>query len=335
MISIIMSVFNVEKYLEQCLNSIFNQTYKNIELIIINDGSTDKSKDIIDKYKEKYSNIVYIEQQNRGLSEARNLGLKISKGQYILYVDSDDYLETTMLEYMINKIEQDNSEMVIIGHNEFYDNYINKNYNVYLDISDEKIYSGLEVADLMLRCKIMGVAWNKLYKRELLIRDEFIFESGRYTQDWYPIFKHITKLEKVSFVNKPLYKYRLSNTSTTSKKNQKRLEDYYHAVNSILEYIYKVNLKVDKISLEIFKATTFCNIISLYFKINENNKGIYNKFKQSKFNKNKTMIKRVIFLEDISLIKKIHLVSWEMKIYRQVLWGETKLREIKSKRRFR
>lgn len=331
MISIIMSVYNVEQYIDECLQSIFNQTYKNIEVIIINDGSTDKSLDIINKYRGKYTNIIYIEQENKGLSEARNTGLNIAKGKYIAYIDSDDYIAPNMFELMVNKIKEDDSDMVIIGHHEFYDNEEGKSYDVYLDIDDSKIYSGFEVADMILNCKLMGVAWNKLYKKGKLLEENFSFESGRYTQDWYPIFKHISTLEKVSFVNKPLYKYRLRSTSTTSKKNNKRLEDYSYAVSEILKYVENNNFDFDKKSINTFKAITFDRIIYLYYSVNINKKiNLYKEFKKTKYNVyNNIKISELINTRDIDKRTMMYILSWKLRFYNLLIKIENAARTLK------
>ena len=111
-VSVIVPVYNVEEYLERCLDSLVNQTLKDIEIIIVNDGSTDGSKEIIQKYLNKYKNIVYLEKENGGLSSARNYGIPYAKGEYIGFVDSDDYVEITMYENMYNKAIEEKSDMV-------------------------------------------------------------------------------------------------------------------------------------------------------------------------------------------------------------------------------
>ena len=115
MVSVIIPVYNVEKYIDECLKSVVSQTYKNIEVIIINDGSTDKSEEIIRSYLDKYENITYIYQQNKGVSEARNLGLKNATGDYVLFVDSDDYIHKSMIEKMYNNAKYIN-QIYICGH---------------------------------------------------------------------------------------------------------------------------------------------------------------------------------------------------------------------------
>lgn len=331
-----MSVYNVENYLDECLQSIFDQTYKDMEIIIVNDGSTDGSLDIINKYRKKYSNIVYIEQENKGLSEARNLGLSIAKGDYILYIDSDDYIDSNMLQLMIDKIKEDDSDLVIIGHREFYDDIKGKDLDIILDVDDKKVYTGIEVANMMLNCKIMGVAWNKLYKVDKLKEENFYFESGRYTQDWYPTFKHISNLNKISFVNKPLYKYRLRSTSTTSKKNQKRLEDYAYAVSNIINYVENSKINFDNDSLSRFKVITFNTIIYLYYSVNiSKQSNIYKLFKNSNYNKFDLNILNLLTLKGISKRSIIYIIAWNMNLYKYLIKIENSIYKIRKKVKLR
>ena len=117
-LSVIIPVYNTEKYLKKCLESVIKQTYKNLEIIVINDGSTDNSNKIIEKYVTKYpQKIKYIEQENRGQAYSRNLGIKLSKGELITFVDSDDYIERNMYKKMIELLERENSDMVICDIN--------------------------------------------------------------------------------------------------------------------------------------------------------------------------------------------------------------------------
>jgi len=112
-VSVIIPVYNVENYIEKCLNSVLNQTLKEIEIIIVNDGSKDSSKQKIEKYLEKHENkIIYLEKENGGLSDARNYGIGYAKGEYIAFLDSDDYIEPTMYEEMYKKAKEENSDMV-------------------------------------------------------------------------------------------------------------------------------------------------------------------------------------------------------------------------------
>ena len=123
-VSVIVPVYNVEKYIDKCLESLVNQTLKDIEIIIVNDGSTDNSIKIVEEYKEKYKNkIIYLEKENGGLSDARNYGIQYAKGEYIAFLDSDDYVDRKMYEKLYNKAIENNSDIVEC---DFYWKYTNK-----------------------------------------------------------------------------------------------------------------------------------------------------------------------------------------------------------------
>ena len=133
-VSIIVPVYNVESYLDKCLNSLVNQTLKDIEIIVINDGSTDNSQKIIDKYSKKYKNIINITKENGGVSEARNLGLEKASGEYIGFLDSDDWIEPDMYELMYQKAKTENFDIVACDTQAIYYYkivYISSNINEY------------------------------------------------------------------------------------------------------------------------------------------------------------------------------------------------------------
>ncbi|PJW13245.1 glycosyl transferase [Geobacillus sp. Manikaran-105] len=315
MISVIVPVYNVEQYLEQCLETVFNQTYKNIEVIIVNDGSTDKSIDIINKYRKKYSNILYLEQENKGLSVARNLATKYAKGEYIIYIDSDDYLELDMLEMMYNKIKQIKGDVVICGHKEIYEDIPGKYSRVLIDADENKVYSGLEVADMLLNCKVMGVTWNKLFRRKLIEKYGLYFEPGRYTQDWFPVFKHISKCNSIGFINKDLYNYRIRSGATKAKKNYKRLEDYTHAVTSILDYIKTNNLQFSTNSINKFKAITFERSMLMYLHLNrDKGRKLYEEFKYNGYLNYSLSISDILTTSKLGIRTKLNLLLWKLKI---------------------
>ena len=162
MISIIVPVYNVDKYIERCIQSIINQTYKNLEIILIDDGSTDKSGAICDKYSKIDNRINVIHKKNGGLSEARNVGLDIARGDYIGFVDSDDYIHPQMYELLYKNLIGTSADISIIKH-------IRKEEELGLgDINSKKVYSNLEAIENILK-KDSGIfiaSCNKLYKKE-------------------------------------------------------------------------------------------------------------------------------------------------------------------------
>lgn len=314
MVSIIIPVYNDEKYLAQCLDSIIQQTYLNIEVIVINDGSTDKSKEIIMEYQEWYPNLIYLEQENQGLSVARNIALKHAKGEYVFYIDSDDYLEKHTINRLYNKIIESNSDLVICGHREVYDeSMVGKDIEVKLKMDEMMIYSGEEVADMVLNCSFLGVVWNKMYKREHLIKHNLHFEEGRYTQDWYPIFVQIHKAIKITFINDPLYNYRIRANSTTNKKTTKNIDDYVYAANNIIKYATE-NL-LNKNSINKFRAITLDQTIGRYTRLYPINpsKG-YELFKESHYDNNISLYE-VMKTRNLSIRTKLNLILWRSRLY--------------------
>lgn len=316
MVSVIIPVYNVEKYIEQCINSILNQTYKNIEIVIVDDGSTDNSYNIIKKYIKSSDNIRYIKQDNQGVSEARNKGLNKARGEFILFVDPDDYLELDCIEKMINKIKSTQSDIVISGFRAFYENKKNADkYHIY-SLSD-KVYNSEEVINMLLEQIVKGYVWDKLFRRESLIKHNFKFEKGRYVQDWFPVFKEIYMSRTISFIDSPLYNYRLREGSTVHKRNMKITEDYYHATMSIKEYIINNHINVNKRSMNTFKINTFYNLIRNYYVGYEhkNKRKVYKSFKNSDYNKSNIHLKDILLNNNSSKIVKIKIIMWKLKIF--------------------
>ncbi|MDU1910875.1 glycosyltransferase family 2 protein [Fusobacterium sp.] len=150
-ISVIIPVYNTEKYLEKCLNSVLKQTLKEIEIIIINDGSQDQSEKILERYNVD-QRIIVINKSNEGVSKARNIGLKMSKGKYIYYLDSDDYIEENMLLEMYNKTEKENLDIVVCDY--WKENFFQKEYVKNLDIKENEIILGKLMQNMYYIVKI-------------------------------------------------------------------------------------------------------------------------------------------------------------------------------------
>lgn len=319
MISIIVPAYNVEKYIDECLKSLLSQTYKDIEIIVVNDGSTDKTEDVIKKYLLEYSNIIYVYQENKGVSEARNLGLKKANGEFIYYIDPDDYIEKETLELMHKKMVETNSDIVICGHKSFYDDKDETEYKLY-NVKEDEVYNNEYCIDLMLNYEMRGYVWDKLFKKKDLIENNFLFESGRYIQDWFPIFKQIYLAKRITFINKPLYNYRLRESSTVHKKNKKLLDDFCYAFDNINNFIINNNIKTKEKSILNFRVNAFYTVIRYYFLsyINEGdkkNKNVYKDFNNSIYKKYDVSIKDLILNGKILNKVTIKIIIWKMKIY--------------------
>ena len=228
-VSVIVPVYNVEKYLEKCINSLIKQTLQDIEIIFIDDGSTDNSKKIIDKYMLNYSErIKYLYKENGGLSSARNYGIPYAKGEYIAFLDSDDYIEPIMYEEMYNVAKKENSDMVEC---DFIWEYPDKQkYDCGQIYNDKK--EALEKARV--------VAWNKLIKREILEKEKIEFPFGLRYEDVEFFYKLVPSLNKISFVKKFFIHYVQRNNSIVNTQNSKTM-DIFKVLDNVIDYYKKNN----------------------------------------------------------------------------------------------
>lgn len=207
-ISIIVPVFNAEDYIERCIESIVNQTYKALDIILIDDGSTDKSGIICDNWANKDKRIKVIHQENSGVSSARNKGLKYVKGKYVAFVDADDYLEINMYEKMLNQFD-DCTDIVVCNH--------------YRTSNSSKTVASIEYPtsnwkdELIIFRRVTGYLWDKLYRFELVQGEKFKTNIC-FMEDL--IFNYSIGNKKVNYryLDEPLYNYYQHNSSATHSK---------------------------------------------------------------------------------------------------------------------
>ena len=222
-VSLIIPVYNVENYIEKCLNSVVNQTLKDMEVIIVNDGSKDLSKQKIQKYLEKYPWIKYLEKENGGLSDARNYGMPYATGKYIAFLDSDDYVEKTMYEEMYNIAEKENADMVDC---DFVWEYPNRKRK---DIGE--IYKTKK--EMIEKCRV--VAWNKIIKREILEKTKIKFPVGLRYEDMEFFYKLVPYINKVSFIKKCFVHYVQRENSIANTQNV-RTKEIFIILDNIISY---------------------------------------------------------------------------------------------------
>ncbi len=204
MLSIVVSIYNVENYLEKCLDSVCNQTFKDFECILVNDGSLDSSEEICKKFVEKDKRFSLINKVNGGLSSARNTGMEKAIGKYIYFLDSDDYLYDTAMEKCVNKLESDQSEMVIFDVMQH--NLKNNTSQIIKNNFDErKTYNIKENKELLIG--ILNAAWNKMYLRDLFLKNNISYPYGYYYEDLGTTYRLLVNCDKISFINEPLYNY--------------------------------------------------------------------------------------------------------------------------------
>lgn len=244
-VSVIVPVYNVERYIEKCINSIINQTYKNLEIIIVNDGSTDKSEETILKKMDEDSRIKYIKKQNGGLSSARNVGIKEAVGKYICFVDSDDWIDKKYVETLIYTAEQNNSEMVICNIRHIFDDGTIKEKTAHIE-KNETISSYQAIKQLFLGKKYRCHAVNKFCKTSLYKENHIFFPEGKIYEDVFTTYRLILSAKRISLCKEYLYFYLRNRIGSilTSSFNEKRL-NLLEALNEIIENkdIKKLNLK--------------------------------------------------------------------------------------------
>ena len=237
-VSIIVPVYNMEQYIDKVLDSLVNQTLKDIEIIIVNDGSKDKSKEKILKWKEKYQEkIKYYEKENGGLSSSRNFGMKFAKGEYIAFLDSDDYVEKNMYEEMVKIAKKDKSDMVECDFIWEYPN--RKKYDKRRRYKNKK--------DIMKRPRV--VAWNKLIKRRIIEEHNIQFPEGLIYEDLEFFLKLLPYLNKISYVEKYFVHY-VQRENSISNSQGKKVGDIFNILSNIDEY-YKQNGLYNKYSKEL------------------------------------------------------------------------------------
>ena len=244
-VSIIIPVWGVEKYISKCLDSLVNQTLEDIEIIVVNDGSPDNSQKIIDEYVKKYPDKVksYIK-ENGGQGSARNYGLEVSTGEYIGFVDSDDFVELDMFEKMYNKAKKDKADIVVCGSYNVSEDYSKKDKDVFVTNYDTDLEN-----------VIFGkmAVWNKIYKRNIIVDNKITFKEKVWYEDLAFTLKTIINSSKFSFIDEPLYDYLIRQGSTMNNSNVERNLEILQAFDDVLDYIYKNN-KEDYLNLIEFLA---------------------------------------------------------------------------------
>ena len=249
-VSIIVPVYNVENTIERCLESLVKQTYKNIEILLINDGSQDNSLNICEEYKNNDNRIKIINQENKGLSGARNTGLNIANGDYICFVDSDDWVEKDFVQYGINLVVKNNVKLAILGYynsTETKDEFTTKGW-----ISkQEKIITNEEAMRLLVEDEtIKSHAWDKIYSKELF--KKIRFPENKNFEDIYIMHKIVEKCEKIVLSRQPKYHYYIRENSISRSYKIKNIYNYFEAEiirRNFLEDNYKELKKIQNTKL--------------------------------------------------------------------------------------
>ena len=232
-ISVIIPMYKVEKYLKKCIESVLKQTYTNLEIILVDDGSPDNCGEICEEYKKKDSRIKVIHKENGGLSDARNKGIDVATGKYVTFIDSDDFIEKNYVEFLYNLIRKYNADISIGSHKIIYNNII-IDKSTYKEFSEnsEKILEKILYDD--------GVdlsAWGKLYKIKLF--DGIRFPKGRLYEDSATTYKLIHLANVIAVSSRPIYNYVMRNNSISQGDFNLKKMELITSTNEMTDFIKK------------------------------------------------------------------------------------------------
>lgn len=329
-LSIIVPVYNVEKYLEQCIESLINQTYKDIEIILVDDGSKDNSGNICEQYKDRDMRIKVIHKENEGVSKARNKGLELATGKYITFVDSDDYLELNAYEIIMKELEKEKATLLIYNYSEFSNDKIEKNNyfpeDTFLKTKEEiQLIQALTLAPEIGKYTPfqttffgLGFCWNKIYKREIIEQNKIRFNLDNKTaifEDGIFNYEYLENATSIKIINLNLYYYRIFNMSAMKRINYDILNINKKIFQEIEKYksshthdIYYNTSFYLRVIINLFYA------IKLYFCHKENNKSYLERYKEFK----KCIDEEKIYKEALKNID-IQYCNYKIKIYKLLI----------------
>lgn len=259
LITVVIPVYNVEAFLEKCLDSVIQQTYKNLEIILVDDGSTDCSGKMCDEYAEKDSRIKVVHQKNKGLSGARNAGIEISKGEYITFIDSDDFVSEEFISYLYNLAVRKYADVSICSSIKFYEE---NETGLGHTVVEERVYNAQQaLEDMLYRKNVTAYACGKLYRTTLF--NEIRYPEKQLFEDLNTTYKIFDLAKVITWSSKKLYYYRQRNNSiVNSKFNKKKL--------SVIKAGLEIKDFVEKKYPEIYNAAVskvFISAVDQYRKI--------------------------------------------------------------------
>ena len=253
-VSVIVPIYNVENYIEKCLETLVNQTLEDIEIILVNDGSKDNSEVIAKRFLKNYpEKIVYLEKENGGLSDARNYGIPYAKGEYVAFLDSDDYVEKDMYEKMYTLAKKENSDMVQCN---FYWEYIEEQKRKLGDLEEYQ-----NKKEMIVKGRVE--AWNKLIRREVLENPDIRFPKGLRYEDVEFTYKLVPFINKVSFIKEPFVHYVQRGNSISNSQNE-RTGEIFDILDNVIKFYKEKNIYEEyKNELEyIYVKTLFCRSLA-------------------------------------------------------------------------
>lgn len=244
LVSVIVPIYNVEKYLEKCVTSIRNQDYTNLEIILVDDGSPDACPQLCDAYAKADKRIRVIHKKNGGLSDARNAGIRVATGDYLAFIDSDDYVDPAFVSTLLHEAQRQDADIVACSLQRVYDDK-----TVFPPKwVDEATFSNIEgIRDILSSPSLCDVmAWNKLYKKELFTKTGILYPVGKVHEDMFTTYKLFYAAQKICFVNKPLYYYVQREGSIINQGFNKKRLHAVEATGEVLDWVTANHLPLEQ-----------------------------------------------------------------------------------------
>ncbi len=311
LISVIAPVYNVENYIDKCVTSIVNQTYNNLEIILVDDGSTDSSGNKCDEWMRKDSRVVVVHKKNGGLSSARNLGIDVAKGEYLVFVDSDDVIHKEMISVLKKAVDFNKSDMAYCDLKIVNEDESIKEGNVAKDITYLNYSTSEFIKDWYDENEVIHtVAWNKIYKKDLF--SKIRYPEGKLHEDEFTTYKVALLAKRITYVNEQLYFYMQRGNSITGKLNVKRL-DVLEAFKERID----IAKEVDQDFYNNSNVAYLDLIINYYFKFKENDNYNVAKKLKNKFFEEYKRIRSIIHLTNKKKIRYTLFII-NKKIYKSV-----------------
>jgi phosphorylcholine metabolism protein LicD/glycosyltransferase involved in cell wall biosynthesis len=238
-LSFIVPVYNVEQHLARCLDSLVGQTFQDIEIIVVNDGSPDNSQEIINRYAEEYPSLVRpFEKPNGGLSDARNFGLEYARGEYVVFVDSDDYVSKELAEKTLAKAAEHDADIVGFRLYQVTHNRLRIQKNNYIDQFQQGGCSVVQNPSILLAAR--PYAWNKIYRKKLFFENNIRYPVGQHYEDSATTYNLLLMANRIDFVNEPFYFYIIDRPDSITNVVDHRIYDVFKSVESFMTF-YKAH----------------------------------------------------------------------------------------------
>lgn len=312
-ISVIIPVHNAEKYLRECVDSVLNQTYRDLELILVNNNSTDDSLEICLDYEGKDSRVVVVNELRSGAAVARNTGLMNATGQYVTFLDSDDYIRLDTYQHLVSMFQANEYDAICFSYNIVDEKgksmgWYEPDLKKYVKCDNN--FTGIDIARIFLISKdIEGFGWNKIFKKEVISRNDFHFDENKVAfEDMAVFFDLLIKCNSIGISSEKFYYYRQIESSLTHTVYNEKNKDYSEAVASIVETSNKCGLQVEA---EVFIVSRYVWSVYTEFKKEKHRlrplpfpvyKCIYLIWRWLKSEKCRTLVKFfIIFLNNIRL----------------------------------